>query len=148
MRISKKCQYALRAVFELSVRNTGHPAKIHDIADAQNVPLRFLEVILNQLRHAGFVESRRGKEGGYLLVNLPDSLTIGQVIACIDGPISITDENTKNNSAGSFFGDFAFEQFWHKVNEAVSEICDNTTFAELVEQEKKRKVCRVPNYTI
>ena len=148
MRISRKCQYALRAVFELSVRNAGRPVKIHDIADAQNIPPRFLEVIMNQLRHAGLVESRRGNEGGYMLAGKPQNLTVGQVVACVDGPISITDENTKNNDAATFFGDYAFEQFWQKVNDAVSTICDNTTFAELVEKEKKRKTSHVTNYTI
>ena len=77
MRISKKCQYALRAVFELAVRNTGQPVKIQQIAGAQNIPPRFLEVILNQLRHAGFVESRRGNEGGYMLAPGAEELTVG-----------------------------------------------------------------------
>ena len=65
MRISKKCQYALRAVFELAWRNTGEPVKTHSIARAQGMSSRFTEVILNDLKHAGFVKSIRGKEGGY-----------------------------------------------------------------------------------
>ena len=135
MRISKKCQYALRAVFELAVRNTGQPVKIHDIAGAQNIPPRFLEVILNQLRHGGFVDSRRGNEGGYMLARAAEELTVGEIFQYIEGAISV-------------FGDYAFKQLWQKVNNAISEICDNTTFAELVEYETAQKSTCVPNYTI
>ncbi len=67
MLVSQKSQYALRAVFELARRNGGLPVKIADIAEAQAIPQRFLEVIMNQLKQGGFVESRRGKRGGYLL---------------------------------------------------------------------------------
>ena len=149
MRISKKCQYALRAVFELAVRNTGQPVKIHDIAGAQNIPPRFLEVILNQLRHGGFVDSRRGNEGGYMLARAAEELTVGEIIQYIQGPISVTDGNDgKPNKVESFFGDYAFKQLWQKVNNTVSEICDNTTFAELVEYETANKSACVPNYTI
>jgi len=149
MRISKKCQYALRAVFELALRNTGQPVKIHDIAGAQNIPPRFLEMILNQLRHAGFVDSRRGNEGGYILTRDAEELTVGEIIQCIQGPISETfGNNRKPNKVESFFGDYAFEQLWQKVNNAVSQICDNTTFAELVENETAKKSAHVPNYTI
>jgi len=90
MKISKRCQYALRAVFELGLRKTDQPVKIQEIAGAQNIPPRFLEVILNQLRHAGFVDSRRGSEGGYMLAQAPEDLTVGQVIRYIQGPFSMT----------------------------------------------------------
>ncbi|MHC4807793.1 MAG: RrF2 family transcriptional regulator, partial [Planctomycetota bacterium] len=89
MRISKKCRYALRAIFELALRDSGQPVKIHEIAGAQNVPPRFLEVILNELRHAGFVDSRRGNGGGYMLARDAKDLTVGEVIEYIQGPISV-----------------------------------------------------------
>ena len=138
----------MRAVFELSVRNSGQPVKIHDIAAAQNIPPRFLEVILNQLRHAGFVDSRRGNDGGYMLAVSADNLTVGRIIEYIQGPISMTANGRKKPDNGSFFGDYAFEQLWQKVNDAVSGICNNATFAELVKYEKAQKTVCVPNYTI
>jgi len=149
MRISKKCQYALRAVFELALRNTGKPVKIHDIAAAQGIPPRFLEVILNQLRHEGYVESRRGNEGGYMLVRGAEKLTVGEVIGTIEGPVSIAgDESDNYNKGGSFFGGYAFEQLWEKVNSAVKQVWDNTTIAELVKYEMSMKNESVPNYVI
>lgn len=131
------------------MRKSGQPVKIHDIAGAQNIPPRFLEVILNQLRHAGFVDSQRGNEGGYMLARTPESLTVGEIIQYIQGPIAIAADNTeKPGRSGCFFGDYAFEQLWRRVNSAFCEVCDNTTFAELVECEMAKKSKTVPSYSI
>jgi len=149
MRISKKCQYALKAVFELALRDPGQPVKIYEIAGAQNIPPRFLEMILNELRHAGLLNSQRGRKGGYLLARRAEELTVGEVIEHIQGRIYGTAENAgKPNKSQSCFGDYAFKALWQKVNNAVSEVCDTMTFAELVEYEKAKKYRVVSNYTI
>ena len=148
MRISKKCQYALRAVFELAWRNTGEPIKTHNIAHAQGMSPRFTEVILNDLKHAGFVESKRGKEGGYLLAKEAKDLTVGEVIEHMQGPISFAPDATQVTSEIVFSGGQAFKELWKEVNRAVSEVCDSRTFADLVRyEENKRRRC-VPNYSI
>ena len=85
--VSQKCQYALRAVFELAKRHGRGPVRIGAVAKAQAIPPRFLEVILNQLKQAGFVESRRGNEGGYLLARAPERLTVGEIVRFVEGPI-------------------------------------------------------------
>ena len=87
MLISQKCQYALRAVFELAGNYGEGPIKMGQIAEAQAIPPRFLEVILGELKQAGFVESRRGAEGGYRLIRSPESLSVEEVIQFIEGPI-------------------------------------------------------------
>ena len=149
MKIPKRCQYALRAVFELGLRKPGQPVKIQEVAGAQNIPPRFLEAILNQLRHADFVDSRRGSEGGYMLAQAPEDLTVGQVIRCIQGPVSMTANDDRGpDERQSFYGDYAFNRLWENVNTAISEVCDNTTFAELIEYEKAKKTRTVPNYSI
>ncbi len=145
MRISKKCQYALKAVLELASHNSSQPMKIHDIADARSIPPRFLEIILNELRHAGFVESRRGNEGGYMLARPADKLTAGQIIECIQGPIALAaDEKNAQNATENA----AFEQLWQRVNNAVFQVCNDTTFADLVEIERTKRENAVPNYCI
>jgi Rrf2 family protein len=147
--MSKKCQYALRAVFELALRDHAQPVKVHEIAGVQNIPPRFLEVILNQLRQGGFVESRRGQEGGYMLARESANLTVGEVIRYMQGPISfgIVDERTKKKGV-YFYGDYAFKRLWQKTTAAISEVCDKTTFAELVEYEKSQRMIKVPNFSI
>jgi len=149
MKIPKKCQYALRAVFELALRDPGQPVKIYEIAGAQNIPPRFLEVILNELRHGGFVESYRGSEGGYMLARPAEDLTVGEVIRHMQGPFSWDNDNQRNTNKGRFFyGDYAFEQLWKNVNSAMSDVCNNTTFAELIEYEKGQKTRSILNYSI
>jgi Rrf2 family protein len=149
MLISRKCQYALRAVLELAYRDGTHPVKIHEIAGAQNIPPRFLEVILNQLRHAGFVESRRGNEGGYMLAKPAGEVTVGQIIESVQGTgLREPSEPRRAGSAEYFFGDYAFERVWKSVGAAISGVCDNTTLADLIEYENVKNRTTVPDYVI
>ena len=88
MRVSAKTDYALRAALELAAAADEKPVKGERIATAQAIPLRFLENILMQLRHAGLVESRRGAEGGYRLARPAGEVTLADVIRAIDGPLA------------------------------------------------------------
>lgn len=148
MKISKKCQYALKAIFELAWRNSGEPVKTHDLADAQRISPRFTEIILNELKHGGFVESRRGSEGGYLLARDAKEMTVREVVEYIEGPISVAPDIVKDNAVAVFPGNEAFKELWHEVNDAVCEVCDNKTFAELVEFERAKRDRCVANYSI
>jgi Rrf2 family protein len=148
MKISKKCQYALRAVFELAWRNQGEPLKTRDIADAQRMSPRFTEIILNELKHGGFVESRRGNDGGYILAQDARNLTVRRIIEYIEGPISVAPDLEKSNADAAFLGNEAFKELWHEVNDAVRKVCSGKTFAELVEFEQAKRAKCVPNYII
>jgi Rrf2 family protein len=88
VRVSAKTDYALRAALELAAAPDEKPVKGERIATAQAIPLRFLENILMQLRHAGLVESRRGAEGGYRLARPAGEVTLADVIRAIDGPLA------------------------------------------------------------
>src|SRR5437660_9743029 len=85
MNISVKGEYALQAIFDLALQSTGEPVKIADIATRQKIPQKFLELILASLKQGGFVESRRGAEGGYRLSRPADQITIGEVLRFIEG---------------------------------------------------------------
>jgi Rrf2 family protein len=87
VRVSAKVDYALRAVIELAASGDG-PVKGERIAQAQEIPLKFLENILGDLRHAGIVRSQRGLEGGYWLARAPDELTVAEVVRAVEGPIA------------------------------------------------------------
>ena len=88
MRVSAKTDYALRAALELAAAPDDKPVKGERIATAQAIPLRFLENILMQLRHAGLVESRRGADGGYRLARPAGEVKLADVIRAIDGPLA------------------------------------------------------------
>ena len=127
MHISQKCQYALRAIFELAKHTDQIPVKIAEIAEAQAIPVRFLEVILSQLKQGRFVTSQRGNKGGYLLARSPDGLTVGEVMQFMQGPMGPVDcvaVGSKNKCR--LYGDCAFLPMWKQVAEAISDVCDNT----------------------
>jgi Rrf2 family protein len=89
MRVSAKTDYALRAVVELASSGDGTtPVKGERLATSQGIPLRFLENILLQLRHAGLIDSRRGAEGGYRLARPAEDIALADVIRAIDGPLA------------------------------------------------------------
>jgi Rrf2 family protein len=87
VRVSAKADYALRAVIELAASGDG-PVKGERIAQAQEIPLKFLENILGDLRHAGVVRSQRGIEGGYWLARPAEEITVAEVIRAVEGPIA------------------------------------------------------------
>ena len=87
MRISAKADYAVRAVLELATVDEGL-IKGERIAQAQSIPLKSLENILIDLRHAGIVHAQRGAEGGYRLARKPADVTLGEVIRAVEGPLA------------------------------------------------------------
>lgn len=86
--ISQKAKYALRALAALARAEAKRPMLIAEIAEQQKIPKKFLEQILLDLKHRGIVMSKRGKEGGYLLLKPPHEITFGEVLRMIDGPIA------------------------------------------------------------
>src|SRR5437773_5429772 len=88
MRVSAKADYALRAVIELAVIGGDAPVKGERIAQAQEIPLKFLENILGDLRQAGLVRSQRGVEGGYWLARPAAEITVAEVIRAVEGPLA------------------------------------------------------------
>jgi Rrf2 family protein len=139
MNISVKGEYALHALFDLAARSSTDPVKIGEIARRQRIPQKFLELILASLKHSGFVESRRGAEGGYLLARPPDSITIGQVLRFVEGTRA-----PRNNRAP----DSPFADMWREVDGAVSSVVDKVTLADLVRQWRERQGKYVPNWDI
>jgi Rrf2 family protein len=141
MNISVKGDYALHALFDLALRGTGEPVKIADIARRQKIPQKFLELILASLKQGGFVESRRGADGGYLLARPPESLTVGQVLQFVEA-------SRAGRSSAKRGRDNPFARMWHEVDEAVGNVIDRTTFADLVREWRERQGQYVPNWDI
>jgi Rrf2 family protein len=90
MRISKRGEYALRALIDLGIaKELGRPMlQISELAEQENLPVKFLEQILVDLKEAGYLESKRGKTGGYCLKKPMQNISIGNVVRLIDGPLA------------------------------------------------------------
>jgi Rrf2 family cysteine metabolism transcriptional repressor len=141
MNISVKGEYALQAMFDLAVQKPGEPIKIADIARRQKIPQKFLELILAGLKQGGFVESRRGAEGGYLLARPPDAITVGEVVRFMEG-------GKAKKPAQKHAPADAFAETWRRVDQAISGILDQTTLAEIVRNWRDKQTKFVPNWEI
>ncbi|HEY0283090.1 MAG TPA: Rrf2 family transcriptional regulator [Rhizomicrobium sp.] len=88
--LSQKARYALRALFVLGAHDSDEPIMIADIAERANVPRKFLEQILLEMKRRGIVHSQRGKFGGYALARAPEDISFAEVLRVIDGPLALT----------------------------------------------------------
>jgi Rrf2 family transcriptional regulator, cysteine metabolism repressor len=141
MNISVKGEYAIQAIFDLATQNPSEPVKIAGIARRQKIPQKFLELILAGLKQGGFVESRRGAEGGYLLARPAESLTVGEVLRFIEGP-----QNSKGRARRK--AETPFSGMWQQVDRAVSGVIDKTTFADLARDWSERQQRHVHTWEI
>lgn len=139
MNVSVKCEYALRAVLDLALSAPGTPVRIADIAQRQQIPQKFLETILADLKKQGFLESRRGAEGGYLLARRPEQITVGEVLRGVEG-------GRTGRAALETDGSLAF--FWNRIDDSIAAIIDQTTFSELAREWRETQAKYVPNWEI
>src|SRR3984957_15981802 len=140
MNISVKGEYALQAIFDLCAQPPGQPVKIAEIAARQDIPQKFLELILASLKQGGFVASRRGAEGGYMLAKPAESITMGAVLRYVDGA---RDKARSDDHVDSPFG-----EVWDRVEKAISNELDNTNFAGLCREWSEKQNQFVPNWEI
>lgn len=132
MKLSKKGEYALRALMDLAFNYGNGLEHTHDIAEKGRIPISFLEQILVMLKNAGMVESQRGANGGYRLKRPPEEIKLGEVIRLIDGPLAPFNDRqgllelvqTEERYRGLYSAIL-------DVRNAVAEILDHTTLAHL-----------------
>ena len=142
--LSKKAKYALKALEYMAENKGNTPLKISQIAEEQNIPQKFLEAILLELRKDGLLRSRLGKTGGYLLNKAPEEIRLGHVIRLLDGPIALVpcvsykyyapcEECPDEATCGcrDVFGD---------VREATNQILDTMSLADVIK--RKRQLVR------
>lgn len=132
MKISKKGLYALEAMIVLGKNYPKHVTRIHDIASAERIPEKFLELILVDLKRSGLVESERGAKGGYRLKRSPRRIYLGEIIRTIDGPLApFGDAQSLRRLVARDKKHRALYQVFLDVRNAASRIVDHTTLADL-----------------
>ena len=139
MRITYKGDYALKAILDLALHYGSGLVTIHELAKRADMPIKFLEQVLLDLKRGGFVESRRGKVGGYLLAKPPRQIKLGDIIRFIDGPIEPITCVEKGYSGCNDIYKCIFRNIWHEVAKATSNIIDNVTFEDLVNKIRRQK---------
>jgi Rrf2 family protein len=134
VRTTAKADYAVRAAVELAAVGTGEPVKADQIAEAQSIPLNFLENILAELRRAGIVESRRGAAGGYLLARAPEKISLADVIRAVEGPLA----NVRGMSPDTLeYGGSAerLRDVWVALRSSVRAVLEQVTLADVAKGE-------------
>lgn len=139
MKITYKGDYALKAVLDLVLHYDGGVVTIHDLAKRTDTPIKFLEQVLLDLKRGGFVESRRGKVGGYLLAKPPSQIKLGDIIRFIDGPIEPIACIEKRYVGCNDIYKCVFRKIWQEITQATSGIVDNITFEDLANRVKSQK---------
>jgi len=129
VRVSAKADYAVRAAIELAAAGDG-PIKGERIADAQGIPLKFLENILVELKHAGLVRSQRGAEGGYWLARPPAEITLAEIIRSVEGPIAnVRGEGPQDVVYGGSAS--RLQEVWIAVRANLRSVLEAVTLADL-----------------
>jgi len=140
MKISYKGDYALKALLFLAGKyEKSQSVKIQEISSQLDIPLKFLEQILIELKRAGYIVSKRGAYGGYSMKKSPESIYLGEIVRLIDGPLApIACVSKAGYSNCSDLGTCVFEPIWADVRNAVSSIVDSITFQNLLDKQKNK----------
>jgi Rrf2 family protein len=140
VKVSAKADYAVRAAAELAAAQAqGAPLKAEAIAEAQRIPLRFLENILGELRHAGLVNSQRGTDGGHRLARPAEQITVADVMRAVDGPLAAVRGERPEKVA---YGGAAepLQVVWIAVRQSLRQVVEHVTLADLAGGEIPRAV--------
>lgn len=132
--LTKKGKYGLKALVHLSQLPTGQLAFVGDIATANKIPKKFLDAILGELRNAGFVQSRKGKDGGYRLAKPAAEIKIGHVVRVLDGPLAPIPCASRTQYQPCDDCDEATCQIRHmmlEVRQAIAGVLDNRSLAQV-----------------
>ena len=151
MKLSLRGEYALRALIALEAAKDEEIIPIHVVSEQQQIPKRFLEQILNDLRSGGFVESKRGISGGYRLARPANAIPLAAVIEHVEGVLTPPTEpvGKPRLHSGAKAAQHAISSVIKEVHEAIGEVLDQITLADLCERARKAgDISDMPDYAI
>lgn len=136
MRVSTRGDYACRALLSLALHDGGDtPTSVRDIAERTGLPQPYLEQILLALKGAGLVRSKRGVGGGYVLARPPNQITLGEIVAAVDGPIAVGSFGRPHeNGACEHEGQCVLLDVWEDLSDTMRKHLDSYVLAEMVER--------------
>lgn len=138
MKISTKGRYALRLMLDLASNNAGEPIRLKDVARRQEISEKYLEQIIAVLNRAGYVKSVRGPSGGYLLRKSPEEFTVGMILRLTEGSLSPVECVEADAPSCPRQESCVTVMLYRKINDAVSQVVDTITLADLVEWQNQK----------
>ena len=138
MKVSTKGDYGIRALIELAHHyGDSRPMQSNEIANRQKIPESYLEQLLTTLRRAGFIRSVRGPQGGHALIRDPRELRVSEVVESLEGNLLLSDCLDEGGTCAKS-GGCAQTEMWETVREAILNVLDNTTIADLAVCDRAR----------
>lgn len=134
MKISTKGRYGLRIMLELALHHDKKLLTVKSIAEKQDISEKYIEQIIGLLNKAGLVRSQRGVSGGYWLANLPENITVGQVLRVTEGEFDIVECLSPGGANCARREECVTSEVWGEIKRAVEKVVDNITLADLVRQ--------------
>ena len=139
MKLTTKGRYGVKAMLDLALQCSGEPVSLKSIAKRQNISENYLEHLFATLKKSGFVKSVRGAQGGYLLVQSPDNITIGSILRSLEGSLAPVDcVLEKNPVKCDRFDSCITKLVWEKIRDSVNSVVDSITLADLAKMYKKK----------
>lgn len=137
MKVSTKGRYGIRALVDLAVHSIETHVSLVSIAERQKISLNYLEQVFASLRKAGLVKSIKGSQGGYVLSRSPKEITVGEVIAVLEGDFRIVDDNLFEDGELDPIRMAIKTLLWDKINANVNHYLTSTTLEDLAEEYRR-----------
>lgn len=137
MRLSKKTEYAMRALIYASRFPEGTTFQIKELAEKNRIPKKFLELILLELKNGGIMRSKRGVGGGYLLARRPETIRSSEIIRVIEGPVTPSERRRETGKQAEEGSSPAVHRLVRETSEAIVQVLDRWTLADLAREEQE-----------
>lgn len=149
MKITFKCDYALKIILDLSLEHGSYLVQMKDIARRQDIPKKFLEQIVLILKGAEYIKTVRGPKGGIALAKEPAKITLGEIIRLIEGPSSpIACVSATSREKCDFENRCVFRDVFGEIKRRIDDVVDKTTFSDMVERHVAMGRKRLIDYSI
>ena len=133
MKLSTKGRYGLKAMFELALHYGEGPIPLKNVAESQGISEHYLEQLIAVLRKNGLVQSVRGSQGGYMLIEAPRKITVGDIIRVLEGEIAPADCVTEESSTCERGDRCVTKLVWMKIRDSINEVIDGITLEDMLE---------------
>ena len=137
MRISTKGQNAIKLMLDLATYSSGGPVKLKDIAKRQNISEKYLEQIISLLHKDRLVKSVRGARGGYMLYDLPEHYTVGQILRAAEGSLAPTECVSESGNSCENMSTCVSFRLWKKLDDAINDVMESITLADMVDRQNE-----------
>jgi len=138
MRLSTKGRYGVKAMVELALSYGEGPIALNSIAEKQEISIHYLEQLFASLRKAGLVKSIRGAQGGYILADKPQNITVGDIIRTLEGPLAPADCVVNDDSKECTKAECCVTRnIWAKIRDSINDVVDSITLQDMIDDYQK-----------